>query len=663
MVTAGRILAATIATASAFDFQHIFFSEAPKSQQNQYPLFANSFGVPFKNESYDYVIVGGGTAGLTIASKLAEDPSISVAVIEAGSFYQLDNGNGSIVPALIANQHIGSDPNDTAPLIDWDFVTEPQAGLNKRSLYYARGKTLGGCSARAHGAHQRGSRGSYQKWADEVGDESYSFDNILPYFKSSCRLTPPDSDKRWPRNGSVSYDPSVFDTSKPGPLQVSWPNWAMPLGTWAREGMKSLGIYPTPVGVNSGKVEGSGWVPATIDPATGHRSSSQTFLSEAIKHTSLKVYTRTMATKVVFDTRKRARGLEVETAGKPFFVEAKKEVILSAGAFQSPQLLMVSGIGPRDVLQSNGIEVLHHLPGVGQNLQDHTYTGVSYRVKVETASKLLNHRTYANQADMDFLTNTTGPLTNGPAYIGFEKLPHGSISETARSALDASFPSDWPEMEYLIENAFDGYNRDYATADPVDGFNYGTISAAGSASFSVGNISIRSANMRDPPVINPNYLTHAIDIEMALAAFKRVRHLWESMPGVTIGEEYFPGYKNASTDDEILQHIRESSIQLWHAAATCKMGRSNDPMAVLDAQARVRGVSGLRVVDASSFPFLPPGHPMATVYMLALKIAHDLLKIGNIQATCRAVLDTTLAAVPYAQMHELRSFILGQGRA
>ena len=261
---------------------------------------------------------------------------------------------------------------------------------------------------------------------------------------------------------------------------------------------------------------------------------------------------------------------------------------------------------------------------MGQNLQDHTYSGVSYRVKVKTASALLNDPAYAAQADEDFLAKASGPLTNGPAYIGFEKLPHGSISGSARSALDAAFPSDWPDVEYLIENGFDGYNRDYATADPRDGFNYGTISAAGAASFSVGNVSIRSASMRDSPLINPNHLTHPVDIEMALAAFKRVRQLWESMPGVTIGEEYFPGYGDIKSDDEILQHIRESSIQLWHASATCKMGRPDDPMAVLDSQAKVKGVSGLRVVDASSFPFVPPGHPMATVYMLALKIADEI---------------------------------------
>ena len=320
----------------------------------------------------------------------------------------------------------------------------------------------------------------------------------------------------------------------------------------------------------------------------------------------------------------------------------------------------MSGIGPRELLQSNGIVVLHESPGVGQNLQDHTYTGVSYRVTVETASKLLNDRTYAIQADRDFLTKTTGPLTNGPAYVGFEKLPQGSISETARSALDASFPSDWPEMEYLVENGFDGYNKDYANADPVDGFNYGTISAAGSASFSVGNVSIRSASMQDAPVINPNYLTHPIDIEMAIAGFKRVRKIWESMPELTIGEEYFPACRNVSTDKEILQHIRESSIQLWHAAGTCKMGGSKDPMAVLDSQARVRGVSGLRVVDASSFPFLPPGHPMATVYMLALKIADDVLKGAELQGT---FWDATLDAVSYEGIQKFGRLVFGHGRA
>lgn len=293
----------------------------------------------------------------------------------------------------------------------------------------------------------------------------------------------------------------------------------------------------------------------------------------------------------------------------------------------------MSGIGPNVTLQKHGIDIIRELPEVGQNLQVHTYTGVSYRVNVETASRLLNDPAYTTDADYSFLNDATGPLTSGPAYIGFEKLPSSSISALARLALDAAFPSDWPDVEYLTENGFDGYNRDYATADPQDGFNYGTISAAGAASFSVGNVSIRSPHIRDAPVINPNHLTHSIDVETALAAFKRVRHLWESMPGVTIGNEYFPGYGDASTDDEILQHIRESSIQLWHAAATCKMGRPNDKMAVVDAHAKVRGINGLRVVDASSFPFLPPGHPMATVYMLALKIADDVLRDLKLSST------------------------------
>lgn len=169
--------------------------------------------------------------------------------------------------------------------------------------------------------------------------------------------------------------------------------------------------------------------------------------------------------------------------------------------------------------------------------------------------------------------------------------------------------------------------------------------------------------MRDAPVINPNYLTHPIDIEMAITAFERVRKIWESLPGLVIGEEYFPARRDVSTDKEILQHIRESSIQLWHAAPTCKMGGPKDPMAVLDTQARVRGVSGLRVVDANSFPILPPGHPMATVYMVALKIADDILKGAKAEGTYRTIWEATLDAVSYEGIQKVGRLVFGHGRA
>ncbi|KAL8713457.1 MAG: hypothetical protein Q9225_006756, partial [Loekoesia sp. 1 TL-2023] len=262
---------------------------------------------------------------------------------------------------------------------------------------------------------------------------------------------------------------------------------------------------------------------------------------------------------------------------------------------------MVSGIGPSQTLNQYGIPVLSDLQGVGQNLWDQVYFGVSFRVNVETSSRLSNDKAYAAQAAEDYLNNQTGPLTAVGAFIGFEKLPDAyrqKLSATTQSRLNSTFPADWPEIEYLAESAFDGYNTNYTNIDPNDGYQYATISAALVAPFSRGNVTISTPNAVDPPVINPNWLTDPADIEVAIAAFKRVREIWQNMNGTTIGAEYFPGTANVGTDAEILQYIREALIQVWHAAGTCKMGRQVDPMAVIDSRARVFGVKGLRVVDA-----------------------------------------------------------------
>ena len=448
-----------------------------------------------------------------------------------------------------------------------------------------------------------------------VGDESWTFENLLPYFKRSCTFNPPDQKRQKLGNETIPFDPKAFSEESSGPLQISFPNWSPGIGSWAKIGMqKALGVQPTTKGFNSGALVGSGPNSATINPVNGHRCSSQTsFLSEALEGTSIKVYTRTMALRLHFDGDKTARAIQVETAGKKYRLKTRKEIILSAGAFQSPQILMLSGIGPRDTLNQHGIPVVSELPGVGQNLQDQTYFGVSYRVNLETASKFVNDPSYAAQADYDFLNFQSGPLTSGPAYIGWEKLSADALSKSTVDTLRESFPEDWPHIEYLAESAFDGYNKNYAKSDPGDGYNYATISAALVAPLSVGNVSIKSASATDAPLINPNWLTHAVDLEVMVAAFKRVRRIWRSMGNVTIGEEYFPSVSKVESDAEILDHIRSSAIQLWHAAATCKMGELNDPMAVIDTKARVRGFQRLRVVDASSFPFLPPGQCFACI--------------------------------------------------
>lgn len=461
-----------------------------------------------------------------------------------------------------------------------------------------------------------------------MGDPAYEFENLLPYFRNSCTLTPP-STKRWPTNGTVKFDQTAFADGKSGPLQISWPNWAVPLGTWAEVGFEASGIARSPTGFSSGSLDGYGWAPATIDPVNSHRSSSQTsFLADAMSRTSLKVYTRTTASRVVFN-QSTAVGVDVQTEGISYHLFARKEVIVSAGAFKSPQLLMLSGIGPADHLRQHGISVLKDLPGVGQNLQDRTYGGISFRVNVETSSMLVNSAEYAAKAASDFLASGTGPLTNGIAFTAFERLHPETLSKAAQNSLAGNLTEDWPHIEYLVENGFSGDNRDYSTADPADGYNYGTISAALAGPLSRGNLTLRSSNPLEPPVIDPNYFSDPVDKELAIAAFKRIRQVWSGMSGVTIGDEYFPGTSKVQTDEEIFAHISRTNIQLWHASATCKMGRSSDPMAVVDTQSRVFGVQGLRVVDVSAFPLLPAGHPMATVYALGLKVANDILRSSS----------------------------------
>ena len=413
-------------------------------------------------------------------------------------------------------------------------------------------------------------------------------------------------------------------------MQISWANNVPPIGSWARKALTSAGILPID-GFDSGNLFGSSWFANTLNPVNQQRSSSQTsYVVQAIQNTSIVVYPRSLGKQILFDSNKTAKGVSVETVGLQYTISARKEVILSAGVFQSPQMLMLSGIGPAETLKRHNISVISDRPSVGQNLWDQPYFGVSFRVNADTASRLANDKAYAAQAAEDYLVNQTGPLTGGGAYIGFERLPlpyRQNFTASTKSRLASIFASDWPEIEYLAVGSFNGYNKTYTDILPHDEYQYATISAALVAPLSRGNVTISSADAADPPVINPNWLTDPADVEVAIAAFKRLREIWQYMNGTTIGPEYFPGTNNVSTDAEILDFIGESVVQIWHAATTCRMGKVNDPMAVIDSQARVIGVKGLRVVDASSFPLLPPGHPQSTIYALAEKIADDILKV------------------------------------
>ncbi|KAL5349091.1 hypothetical protein ACLOAV_005379 [Pseudogymnoascus australis] len=576
-------------------------------------LLGSSFGVPGP-QTFDYIIVGGGTAGLALASRLSENPKWTVAVVEAGGFYETDNGNMSQVP-LFASAGSDKSAANYNPLVDWGFITEPQVGANNASVHYARGKCLGGSSARNYMAYQRGTVESFDLWATLVGDQSYSWRSFLPYLQKSVHYTPPPAGKR-AANATASVDLKTIGPNK-GPVSLTFSNYAMAISSYVQKGFAEIGILPTN-GFASGTLKGSSYVLETIDESTQTRESSETaFLAPALSRDNLIVFAHTLAKKVVFDTKKRATGVSVETGGKVYTLSARNEVVLSAGAFQSPQLLMVSGVGPKATLEEFNIPVVKSLPGVGQNMWDHVYFGPSYKVNVITGSSLSNPA-FANKAVTDLLTKQSGILTNsGGDFFAWEKLPSASraaLPDSDRKAL-ASFPADWPEIEYLTVGGYMGDNVDYTT-NPVDGSNYAAVVAALVAPLSRGTVSICSNDTSDAPLIDPRWLTHPTDRAVAIAAQKRLRELFatKAMKNVIVGERAFPAAtKGNETDAQLLAEVKAGFNTVWHAACTCKMGKKEDEMAVVDGRARVFGVKGLRVVDASSFALLPPGHPVSAI--------------------------------------------------
>ncbi|PYH93936.1 GMC oxidoreductase [Aspergillus ellipticus CBS 707.79] len=581
-------------------------------------------GVSGVNASFDYVVVGAGTAGLTLAARLAEH-QFTVALIEAGDFYDFRYPLAKIPGAGIVG--IGADVNTATP-VDWRFVAHAVPGANYRDIHYTRGKCLGGSSASNMMIYQRPNKEAMDRWARLVNDDSYTFWRVLPFFQKTANFTPPDNNSR-ARNASAAYNMEAFD--KLGePLQVSYSDSPATFSSWMDRGMESIGIGAIQ-DFNSGSLLGAQYCAVTIHPTEKTRSSSEAAFRSATKPqlATLSLYKNTMAKRILFNSKRRATGVEVRAHNSKYILQARQEVIVSAGAFQSPQLLMVSGIGPHAILKEHNIDVLVDRPGVGQNMWDHPFFGPSYRVGLETSTRVANDFGYMTKELIEYITKRQGPLTNqGSDYLAFEKLP-----SKARSRLSAStrrdlswFPSGWPEAEYIPVPLFLGNFSDPIKYQPRDGADYATIIGTLIAPTSRGNVTIISGDTDDLPIINPNWLATKTDQEVAVAVYRRVREAFHSrgMAPIVVGDEYFPG-NQVQSDEEILEVIKNTVMPIFHASCTCKMGIRNDTMAVVDSQAKVFGVDGLRVVDASAFPILPPGHPQSVVYMLAEKIAADII--------------------------------------
>ena len=480
----------------------------------------------------------------------------------------------------------------------------------------------------------RSTAGAYQQWADEVNDQSYTFNNLLPYFEKSVNFTPPTYFDR-PANATALYDPNVFSPSG-GPLHVSYSSWVNSVSSWLSLSLNQLGLVQVP-GFTDGNLLGWSYIAVTIDPTTETRSSSETsFLRQSMQTSpNLAVYKNSLAKQIIFDDTKTATGVIVDTAGKTYNITANKEVILSSGVFRSPQLLMVSGIGPEETLASQGVPCIQNLEGVGQNMWDHFFFGPTYTVDVITTGSLVQPSFLAEQGEL-YVENRTGLFTNvGGDLLAFQKLPVGSVDPFTQLSLDAEFAADWPTIELFSINAYGGTLKDEVAEAPTDGRNYATVTSALVAPFSRGNVTINSTDTSDNPIISPNWLLDPRDRAVAVAAYKQARSVFHTpaiQPAI-VGDEVFPG-SNITTDAQILDELTQHSLTVYHAAATNKMGTPDDPMAVVDSHCKVFGVNNLRVVDASAFPFLPPGHPQGTVCESFSSLSKFIFSVSDIPFRC-----------------------------
>jgi choline dehydrogenase len=461
---------------------------------------------------------------------------------------------------------------------------------------------------------------------------------MFKYYQRSTNLTEPDQ-VNGPRAENATFPPNNLAGEQSGPVQVTYGSWATPIASWIQLAFREVGIPDAPSQIN-GAILGSQYNPVTQNLEKQTRESSQTsYLDASFRsgRTNLKVYKRSLAQRILFNSKKEASGVIVQgdsNSKNTFVLSAKKEVILSAGVFQSPQLLMVSGVGPKETLQKFNIPVIADRPGVGQQLIDHTVFNLAQEVNVQTYTRLQGDAAAVAFVNDEFNNNSPpeGILTSQLSdLLAWENLPEsyrGSFTAETKAFL-AKYPEDFPELEYIVASAPFGAAEFATPENPINVFYFTPVL---NRPASRGNVSISSANMRDQPLINPNLLSTETDEQVLVAAFRRARDIFaaSSFQPVLIGEELLPGRErvpDSATDAEILEYLKaENSGFTWHASCTCKMGKSDDPLAVLDSKARVYGVKNLRVVDISAFPLLNPGHPMSLIFALAEKISEDILQ-------------------------------------
>ena len=526
-------------------------------------------------DKHDYIVIGAGSAGCVLAARLSEDPGKRVLLLEAGG---RDINPWIHVP-------VGYFKTMHHPGTDWCYRTAPDPGIAGRSLQWPRGRVLGGSSSLNGLLYIRGQREDYDRWREQ-GNIGWSYADVLPYFKKS------EDQER----GEDDYH------GVGGPLNVSDLRLRREIAEHFINGAVDIGI-PRNDDVNGANQEGVGYFQQTAHKGL-RCSTARAFLKPAKKRGNLRVITRAQATRLLMENG-RAVGVEYLRGGRLQRVRANIEVLLCAGAIGSPQLLQVSGVGDGELLQSHGIEVARHLPGVGENLQDHLQVRLVYKTVHPTLNDEINNPLRKLLIGLEYMLFRTGPLT----------LAASQVAIFTRS--DASQPR--PDIQFHMQPL---------SADkPGDGahpFSAFTASVCQLRPQSRGHVRITSANALDYPEIQPNYLSADIDRRVAVNGVKVARRI-AAAPSLAshITGEFVPGDKY-QTDAELLDAVRRFSQTIYHPTSSCRMGR--DEMAVVDERLRVHGVGGLRVVDASIMPEIVSGNTNAPTIMIAEKAAEMILE-------------------------------------